>query len=112
MADTSTSILPDRADSDASTPTLMSLPFEMVELILQFLLPDKDVLERSLPNGKEFPEVSRPMIETTQGLRLETSVSGITITDSVTTESQSKRPFSVSIVISTKQVLEFCMDAQ
>ncbi|MCJ1271957.1 hypothetical protein MMC22_011862 [Lobaria immixta] len=52
MADTSTSILPDRADSDASTPTLMSLPFEMIELILTFLLPDKDVL-RVIPTRWE-----------------------------------------------------------
>lgn len=53
MADTSISILHNCAtrvdsDSDANAPTLMNLPFEILEQILRFLLPDKDILRATL----------------------------------------------------------------
>lgn len=52
MGDTSISILPDcgtcvNSDSGANAPTLMNLPFEILEQILRFLLPDKDILRAS-----------------------------------------------------------------
>lgn len=55
MVDPLTSTFPDRdtcldCNMDASAPTLMSLPLELIEHILRFLLPDKDVLR--LARGK------------------------------------------------------------
>lgn len=49
MADSLASLFSDRDspvdwDMDSSAPTLMSLPLEMLEHILSFLLPDKEVL--------------------------------------------------------------------
>lgn len=63
MADSLASLFSDRDspvdwDMDSNAPTLMSLPLEMLEHILSFLLPDKEVLR--LARGWEMrprPEV-------------------------------------------------------